>query len=213
MSRALFAKTRRIALVVASASVLALTGAVTAAAAPTATDDPVRTTGEVNKSLNFSCEFPLVGQRSVTAQITATFPDSVPAGTPIDVTGFNVAVEIDAEITDAMRLVGAATVEGTAAPNVDVDINGTPLGVRLNGMRIPSTPVPESGSMTVNIVGEVPSLTVQSAGQVSFAVGDEFSGRVTPRRADGSETSLGTFDLPCTMDAGQDPSLATVTVS
>jgi hypothetical protein len=75
------------------------------------------------------------------------------------------------------------------------------------------TPVPETGPLAIAITGPIPGLTVKNPGTVAFGVGSTFTGQVTPRQADGSPTGLGTFPLPCTMDAGQDPALATVTVS
>lgn len=140
-----------------------------------------RGTGPVTKNITFSCEFPLVGQRPAEAVVKATFPDSVAVGQPIDVTDFGVDVTPDAGTTDALRLVGGASVEGSAAAAVDLDVNGTELGVLLNGLQIPSTPVPPSGGLTTKVSGAVPGLSVKAPGQVSFAVGNTFTGTITPK--------------------------------
>ncbi|MEC3982462.1 DUF6801 domain-containing protein [Amycolatopsis sp. H20-H5] len=187
--------------------------ALTAVTAGTAAAGGAQTAGAVAKNLTFSCEFPLIGSNQVTAAVAATFPDSVATGSPISVTDFSVGVNLNEDIVSALQLIGAATVEGSAAANVDVNYNDTELGVTLNGLAFPSTPVPASGGMAITITGPVPGLTVKKPGTVKFAVGSAFTGKITPRQADGTPTDLGTFDLPCTMDAGQDPALATVTIN
>jgi hypothetical protein len=202
---------RGAAVAIAAAGVMSLTALTVGQAAAEEGTGPV-VTGPVTKNLTFSCEFPLVGQRQAQAVVKATFPDSVAVGQPIDVTDFGVDVTLDAGTTDALRLVGGASVEGSAVAAVDLDVNGTQLGVGLNGLQIPSTPVPPSGALTTTVTGPVPSLSVKAAGQVSFSVGNTFTGTITPKKADGTDTDLGTFSLPCTMDPGQDASLATVPV-
>ncbi|CAM01649.1 hypothetical protein A8924_2742 [Saccharopolyspora erythraea NRRL 2338] len=205
------ARTGRAAAVVATAGIVSLT----ALAAGPAAADPGATTaprGPVTKDVTFTCEFPMVGARPTQAKVNATFPDSAKVGESINVTDFKVDVTIDEQTADALRLIGGASVEGTAATGVDLNVNGTDLGVTLNGLSIPSTPVPESGPLPTQITGAVPGLTVKQPGQVTFAVGSNFVGKITPKKADGTETELGTFDLPCTLDQGQDPSLATVQV-
>ncbi|MBB5851184.1 DUF6801 domain-containing protein [Amycolatopsis umgeniensis] len=191
------------ALVIAGAAVTLPSGAVSAA--PLA--------GPVVKDLTFTCEMPLIGAQQVAAKVTATFPETVTAGSPIDVTGFSVAVSLEGDSVTALNLIGAATIEGTASANVDVDYNGTELGVTLNGLGFPVTAVPQDGPLALAITGPIPGLTVKKPGSVAFAVGGTFTGKVTPRRADGTPTDLGTFDLPCGIDPGQNPALATVTVS
>ncbi|GAA2785173.1 DUF6801 domain-containing protein [Saccharopolyspora taberi] len=202
--------TRRAAAVVAAAGIASLT----AFAGPALAEQ--ETTGTamapVAKDVTFTCEFPMVGARPTQAKVNATFPDGAKVGEPINVTDFKVDVTIDEQTADALRLIGGASVEGSAATGVDVNVNGTDLGVTLNGLSIPSTPVPESGPLNTTIVGPIPGLTVKQPGEVTFAVGSTFTGKITPRTADGGETELGTFDLPCTLDQGQDPALASVPV-
>ncbi|MEV7554256.1 DUF6801 domain-containing protein [Amycolatopsis sp. NPDC089917] len=169
--------------------------------------------GPVTKNLTFTCEMPLIGARQVAATVTATFPEAVTAGSPIDVTGFSVAVSLDGDIVSALNLIGAATIDGTASATVGVDYNGTELGVTLNGLGFPVTAVPQDGPLGIVITGPIPGLTVKKPGSIVFTVGGGFTGKVTPKRADGTPTDLGTFDLPCGMDPGQDASLATVTVN
>ncbi|WP_410599395.1 DUF6801 domain-containing protein [Amycolatopsis sp. lyj-90] len=193
------------------AAALVFAGAVVTLPAASASAAPLA--GPVTKDLTFTCEMPLIGAQPVAAKVTATFPEAVTAGSPIDVTGFSVAVSLDGDSVTALNLIGAATIEGTASANVDVDYNGTELGVTLNGLGFPVTAVPQDGPLALSITGPIPGLTVKKPGSVAFAVGGAFTGKVTPRHADGTPTDLGTFDLPCGIAPGQDASLATVTVN
>ena len=202
---------RRAVAVVAAAGIASLT-AFGSGPALADQDTAAAPRGPVVKDVTFTCEFPMVGARPTQAKVNATFPDSAKVGEPINVTDFKVDVTIDPQTADALRLIGGASVEGSASTGVDVNVNGTDLGVTLNGLSIPSTPVPESGALNTTITGPVPGLTVKQPGQVTFAVGSTFNGKITPKKADGSDTDLGTFDLPCTLDQGQDPALASVAV-
>ncbi|EMD26610.1 DUF6801 domain-containing protein [Amycolatopsis azurea] len=193
------------------AAALVFAGAAVTLPASTASAAPLP--GPVTKNLTFTCEMPLIGARQVAATVTATFPGTVAVGSPIDVTGFSVAVSLDGDIVSALNLIGAATIDGTASANVGVDYNGTELGVTLNGLGFPATAVPQDGPLGIVITGPIPGLTVKKPGSIVFTVGGGFTGKVTPKRADGTPTDLGTFDLPCGMDPGQDASLATVTVN
>lgn len=202
--------TRRGIALTAAAAALSVAGAAAAGAVP---QHPAAARGPVHKPIVFTCGFPLIGKKPVKSDVAITFPDNAKVGEPIQPTDFSVGATIDGDTTSALKMVGAATVEGDAATDVDVKLNETDLGVTLNGLVIPSTPVPDSGEATMKITGPIPGLTVKQPGKVSFAVGQKFTGKVTPKKADGSPTELGTFDLVCTQDAGQDPALSTVQVS
>ncbi|WP_158892985.1 DUF6801 domain-containing protein [Amycolatopsis anabasis] len=203
----------RSAAVVVTAGLLSLTGA--AVAAGTASADAPAIAGPVTKSVTFSCEFPLVGVKKVPVDVSLNFPDSGKVGEVIQVTDLKVDGKLDADITSAMQLIGAKTVEATdVSTDVDVKINDTELGVTLNGLNMPQVPVPDSGDTPFSIFGPIPGLTVKSPGSVSFAIGKKFvAQKVTPKDANGQPTDLGTFPLNCTQDEGQDTALATIPVS
>ncbi|AHH97069.1 hypothetical protein GCM10010174_38340 [Kutzneria viridogrisea] len=198
----------RIPVLVAALALAALTTAATSAAAP------VRTSGSVTKNLTYTCNFPLIGQQQVNAVLAITFPDSVAVGSVIQPTDFSVGLTLPDNATAGLRLIGATTVEGDkASAGVDVKINDTEIGVTLNGLAIPNSPVPETGPTSLTLSGPIPGLTPKAAGQVSFALGSTFAAQITPKKADGTPTGLGTFDPQCSLDPGQDVALATITVS
>lgn len=192
-------------------AIAALAGVVTSG---TATAGPTRVTGAVTKNLTYTCNFPLIGQQHVTAALAITFPDSVKVGEVIQGTDFGVDLTLGGDTVAGLKLIGATTVEGDkASAGVDVKINDTELGVTLNGLSIPVSPVPDSGEVHLKLTGPVPGLTLKTPGQVSFALGSTFAAQITPRKADGTPTGLGSFDPQCALDPGQDTALATVTVT
>ncbi|WP_020668683.1 DUF6801 domain-containing protein [Amycolatopsis nigrescens] len=194
------------------AGLLSITGAV---AIGTASADEVTVAGAVSKPISFSCEFPLVGVKTVAATVNITFPDAGKVGEVIQPTDFKVDGKLDAETSDALGLIGATTFEATgAATDVDVKINDTEIGVKLNGLSIPSAPVVPGAETPFVINGPIPGITVKAPGEVSFAVGKKFTAtEVTPKDAQGNPTDLGTFPLDCTAADGQDTALATIPVS
>ncbi|WP_156755261.1 DUF6801 domain-containing protein [Actinokineospora pegani] len=208
MSRNRFAAAAASALGIAA---LVVIPAATAQAAPA--EAALGTQSVITKQITFSCTYPLIGARDVPATVTATFPDTVAAGSPIHTTDFSVAVELDSLTLQALSLIGATTVEGTSTAGVDLDVNGTELGVTLPGLTIPVTNIAGPAPVALNITGAVPSLTVKAPGQVDIAIGNTFTGKITPRTATGAETGLGTFDLNCSQNAGQDPSLVSIPVT
>ncbi|WP_243788018.1 DUF6801 domain-containing protein [Saccharopolyspora gloriosae] len=180
----------------------AAAGASVAAAAP------------VTKTLSYTCQFPLIGDGQVSTDIAVTLPDSAAVGQPIEATDFSAAVSVPEETVNGFDVLGAATVEGTATVTAVVtDGAGAAQDVVLQDLPVPSTPIPESGPLVVTAAGPVPAVTPDAAGDATVAVAETFTSKLTPKKADGSDTALGTFDLTCTVDAGQDVVLGTVPVS
>lgn len=169
--------------------------------------------GPVTKTLSYTCEFPLVGPGPVRVDIGLTLPDQAVVGQPATATDLTAAVSVPEETVNGFDLLGATTVEGSASVTSTVtDSAGTAQDIVIGDMPVPQTPIPESGDLVVTATGEVPPVTVGVAGDATVAVSDSFTSKLTPRKADGSETELGTFDLVCTVDPGQDPVLGVIPV-
>ncbi|SDD66699.1 DUF6801 domain-containing protein [Actinokineospora iranica] len=195
------------AVVAATAAVLAVPASAHSAA------PPVPGPQKVVRPLALNCQHPLLVLDEVVAEITATFPGRVAVGEPIRTTGFGVAVTLDRAVVTGLALVGAATVEGTAVAGVDLDVNGTEIGIALPGLTFPATPVAPHQTADLAITGPVPAFTVKRPGVVRIGIGDGVTVTVTPRRADGTLTGLGVFDVPCRVAPGQDLAMATIPVT
>jgi hypothetical protein len=162
-------------------------------------------------TLNYSCPFPLIGNQTLAVVIDATLPDSVDAGGATGSLTFSTAVTVPANASAGLSLVGATTVSGTATADSTVTDGSATLPVSAS-LTIPSTPVPASGAFTVNATGSAPSVTLPNAGTATVDVGN-FSTTLTPLNASGQPTSLGTFTSDCTLVAGQNTTLGTITVN
>jgi len=180
-------------LAVAAAAVLvggtALFGAGSAAAEPA----PL--------TLQYTCSFPLIGDQPMTASIVWDASDTHMVGRPTPLLPVNASATLGPIVSEALGLIGARTVEGTAevsaavaAPQGDIDAT-VPLDV-------PVTGIPGSGSMTVAARGTVPSFTFSEPGSAVITVGG-LTLHFTPRTAGGGQTVLGEVSTSCELDAGQ----------
>jgi hypothetical protein len=163
-------------------------------------------TTPVDKTLTFTCPFPLIGNQTLSVRIQATMstPDTV--GGDLVTTDFSATVTVPPTATQGLQLVGAKTIEGTAQAGVTLNEAGTPIDITIPGLTVPSTPVPASGTFDTVASGPVPTATIAKAGTTTVSVGG-FSTTLTPKKADGTPTGLGTFTSDCTLDAGQDAQL------
>lgn len=184
----------RIARSLLAACVLAL-----AITAPAVASTPI------DKKLSFTCPFPLIGLQKLAVEVKASFDvPSAPGGT-FTTADLAVAVTVPDKSARGLALVGAASIEGTASAGVTLT-NG-PLTLPLSlPLTVAKTAVPSSGPFTTNASGSVPPVQLPNAGKTTLTIGG-FSARLTPKKADGSFTGLGSFTSDCTLDPGQDPVL------
>jgi hypothetical protein len=166
---------------------------------------PADASTSIDKKLSFTCPFPLIGMQRLDVEVKASFEvPSAPGGT-FTTADLTVAVTVPDKSTRGLALVGAASIEGTASAGVTL-ANGSltlPLALPLT---VAKTVVPQSGAFTTLATGSVPPVRLPNAGKTTVAIGD-FSTRLTPKKADGSFTGLGSFTSDCTLDPGQDPVL------
>jgi hypothetical protein len=166
---------------------------------------PAAASTPIDKELSFTCPFPLIGKQKLDVEVKASFEvPSAPGGT-FTTTDLRVAVTVPDKSTRGLALVGAASIEGTASAGVTL-ANGSltlPLGLPLT---VAKTAVPASGPFTTQAAGSVPPVQLPNAGRTTLTIGG-FSTRLTPKKADGSFTGLGSFTSDCTLDPGQDPVL------
>jgi chitodextrinase len=195
---------RQATAVAAVAAVVAglVTGAGTAAAAP----------GDLTQS--YTCPFPLIGDQAVTVDIRTTQPATIAAGafTPrIDITAVSNA---GATATQGLRVVGAETIRGFARATSVVTAPGDQgaLTVKVTS-EVPDQPIPAVGDdLVLDAAGSAPGLRFDQPGTATVEVTDLVL-EMTPLRADGTPTELGTFVADCTPAPGQDTLLQTYAVT
>jgi hypothetical protein len=165
---------------------------------------------ETSLALNYTCTFPVIGSRPVTATYGQNLPVSVTQGVPNSPSGVTADIVVPAAVTRGLNLVGAATISGSAVAGQSV-VNGA---ARFGGpvsYTVPSTPVPASGAFTMHATGTFPSVSYPNAGTATISVGD-LSQTLTPLNSRGRPTVLGTFTVPCTQVPGQNNALGTFPV-
>ncbi|WP_158880799.1 DUF6801 domain-containing protein [Amycolatopsis anabasis] len=182
-------------------------------AAGAAATSPVTTFGDITKTLTYTCTLPSpVGAQDVTGTLKGTIPDSGKVGQRMQITNLTIGAALNDTITDWLRSNSSATVEGGGYADVDANFEGTRITIGIPGTIAPIA-VPATGPMTGTITPDVPNLIFYQPGTVNVGAGQELNGKVTPRKADGSETGLGTFDLKCTVKPGQDLHVASVPIT
>ncbi len=176
---------------------LASVGAVSAAQADTTT-------------LKYTCSASILTNQPFTAIFRGAAPADAAVGDTVSLTGLGAEVVVNPEATNALYgILGVRSVTGTAQVELGVDNAGTPAPLPATPMTIPATPVPATGSLAVNATGTGPSFTTTTAGKVSFVAGPFTAALV------GTTEAGGTTNVPvtCTLDPGQDPTIATVSVT
>lgn len=172
---------------------------------------------EVDKDLTYTCEFPFIVPQELSGNVKVSLPDSVVVGERFralsDVT---IGLTLNEDIVTVLNLLKAATFDGTARADVDVDVNGLEATLGMPGLNIPTTEVPEGQSLPVTISGTLPTLIVHEPGSLVLAAGEEFAATIDARQADGTPIEMGEFDVSCTItqtDPPQDPHLATIPIT
>ncbi|MGH3517234.1 MAG: DUF6801 domain-containing protein [Haloechinothrix sp.] len=199
-------RSKKLAAVIAASGSAGLIAATLAVSAGISSADPVSLT------VNYTCPFPMIGDQAVSVEINSDMPASIPVGEatpPFDIHAISNAGQAT---TEGLNLVGAKTIEGDALADSTVTAPEATLDVQVP-TDIPVQDVPPNGNdLIVEAFGETPSLTFSEPGTATITVGDLLL-TLTPRKADGSETGLGTFESQCTQDEGQDNVLHTFEIT
>lgn len=160
---------------------------------------------DVDKTLDFSCPFPLLGLQTLKTRIQATFTLPTTPGDPVRTSNFKATATVPATSNAGLREIGSATLEGTADAAVDVTTGGKTTTIALPGLTVGKTTLPENGTFDMAVSGPVPDVVVES-GPVSVTM-KGYTAYVTPKKADGSYTGIGDILSPCTLIPGQNPEL------
>ncbi|MEV7092532.1 DUF6801 domain-containing protein [Amycolatopsis sp. NPDC051045] len=182
-----------------AAGLACLTALAVAAPAPAAASTPI------DEKLSFTCPFPLIGKQRLDVEIKASFEVPAAPGGTFTTSDLAVSVTVPDKSTRGLALVGAASIEGTASAGVTLANGSLTLPLSLP-LKVAKTAVPASGPFTTPASGSVPPVRLPNAGRTTLTIGG-FSTRLTPKKADGSFTGLGSFTSDCTLDPGQDPVL------
>jgi hypothetical protein len=167
--------------------------------------------GPIDKTLTYNCVFPESGPVDVTGRITGTIPATGTVNGRVQ-PNLSITATLPTSVADVLRNNSAATVSGKGVADADNAYNGTSITVGIPGP-VPSVAVPAAGELVATLSPAVPSVAAGAAGTLVISAGQQLNGTFTPLLADGTPTALGTFDVPCTLNPGQDPALGAITIS
>ncbi|MDO9353585.1 MAG: hypothetical protein Q7T55_07810 [Solirubrobacteraceae bacterium] len=176
-----------------------------------------------SKTLNYSCTYPYVDVQPLSAAIEAAIPDTIASGTASPAYDISAVATAGGDTSVAVATIGAKTIEGVTNAKSTVNATGqtVPLDVPIT---VPQQAVAPSGDLIINAAGSTPSITLTSPGPATITV-DSIALNLTARNSSGTAITLppvvaqdsdgdpSTFDVPCTTDAGQDTTLASVNVT
>ncbi|GJF35158.1 hypothetical protein KNE206_78580 [Kitasatospora sp. NE20-6] len=158
-------------------------------------------------TLHYTCAFPTIGGQAITARISADVPATLPAGESSPAFAIHAAATVEASFTLGLRYVlGVRSIEGSidAETRVLAPQDGTAVPVHLT---ITRTPVPASGAFEIPATGNAPRLSFTHPGTGRVTAGN-FTLHLVPKDADGNLAGPGRIDVPCTLNADQDNTVA-----
>jgi hypothetical protein len=166
---------------------------------------------QVALTLTYTCTFPAIGDQSVPVDVDADIPSSIPVGRSTAHFLVRASATAPWELTVGLRAFGVASITGTVDGQTEIQ---APQGVFTETVPFVVAPItlPAYSSFTATATGSAPAMTFTKPGTVKIIVGS-LTMHLDPTDANGNLTSLGAFDVPCTLNAGQSDVAATSVVT
>ncbi|MBD2899675.1 hypothetical protein amrb99_86610 [Actinomadura sp. RB99] len=169
------------------------------------------------KSLQYTCPYPLVGDGDLTVKVKSNFPTEVPVNTTaqdfisqaIQVTSVST---VPADVNEnGLQQLGAVQMDGTALahPTITVPEIANPVPLQM-ALKLDKTQVPPTGPVSINGPGKAPALSFTKTGAGKVALDDIDIQNFTTYDADGNPANLG--DFTCHLKSGQDNTLFSFTI-
>lgn len=165
--------------------------------------------GAVSDTLNYSCAVPVLGAQAFTAVLDTDAPETMEVGETAPISPMTSTVTVPESLSSILYGVGARTVTGSAS--VTSFVNGVEV---VEELTFPSTPVTETGDLTVLATGPGTDLAPTEEGDLVITAGN-FETTLTAFDEDGEEIDLisGFMPISCTIAGDQDPTVDTVAVT
>lgn len=168
------------------------------------------------KTLALSCELPFIGQQPTTMSITTNLPTTAKVGKPLPLGNISTTTKFKGDTPVLFEIINAASVEGQsdlgiqlAAPGFTLPITApTTIGTTAVSY---TNPTPLVGS------GGLPYLAFPTKGTATLSAAS-VSLTLLARDPDGLPIvglngSSETFDVPCSINAGQNTTLGTIKIT
>jgi hypothetical protein len=145
------------------------------------------------------------GSGAAAARVATALPRSVAAGRTLARRDLTVALRVPQQLVDRLRAFGVDSLSGSARPTT---VRAGRTRVRVTGLRIPRTPVPASGAMTLRGSGDLAAFSVPTPGRYAVRVPRRVVADVVARIG---ETPASTT-LLCAVASGAPQRLTTLSV-
>jgi hypothetical protein len=165
----------------------------------------------VSLRVGYACAFPS-GSRSMSAQITATFPEAGVAGQPIQPTGIKITLTLPQAAVSGLVRLNRSTVTLTAWLGADVTEGMRSASALWRDFRSPAVAIPRSGPLRFTASGAVPPVTVTSPGNI-IVTATGLSLVFTARTRNGRPAGPSGMQAACLPRPGQDTALARIAVT
>ncbi|MFD4628273.1 DUF6801 domain-containing protein [Streptomyces sp. NPDC058284] len=156
-------------------------------------------TQKVDAALPYVCLFPS-GKHSATVRISAALPERAAVGDPIEPADVTTTVELPEPAVADLAALGAAGARAATRLTVGVTQGEATAEATWRGSAEP-TALPSAGPLTLTATGDVPSMTGQSAGELTMTAGD-FALDLALSTADGGTTDPATVTVDCDLAEG-----------
>ncbi|MEU5995409.1 fibronectin type III domain-containing protein [Spirillospora sp. NPDC047418] len=168
--------------------------------------------GSPEKTLQYTCPFPLVGDGDLTVKIKSNVPAEIPVSTgelvtftkPIEVTSVST---VPADVNEnGLQQLGAVEMDGSvlAEPTITVPEMAGPVPLWMK-LQLAKTDVPPTGPVDINGPGSAPALSFTKTGTGKVTLDNINIQNFTTYQADGTPANLG--DFTCTLKPGQENTL------
>lgn len=147
----------------------------------------------------------LNGPASSPAKVKLSLPTSAKAGSTLKARTFKMDLALPSELVDTLRLFGITSLSGDAT---DLRYTVGKTAVPVTGAKIPATPVPASGAMTLKLKGASAAFKAPAVGTHAVKVPKAFT--LNLKNQDGA--ALG-GPIPCTRDKAAKSKLGTLTTT
>jgi len=178
------------------AVLLALVGSLLAVAPAQAT--------EVDKTIGYRCSSSFGGGKTG-VRIQVSIPDRIAQGVTVPSRRVTFKIKVPAELVDALRQYHVDSISGRGHASYSVGSLVRPI----RKLRLPDTPVPASGGMTLKGHGRAAEFAINQAGTYRVKVTRSLTATATVHGGLGDGMSA---DLTCNVRRGESRTLASVEV-
>ena len=158
---------------------------------------------EVDKTIGYRCSSSFGGGKTA-VHIRVSIPDRIAQGVKVPSRRITFKIKVPADMVDLMRQYHVSSVSGHGHASYSVGSLVRPI----RKLRLPDTPVPDTGGMTLKGHGRAAAFAINQAGTYKVKVTRSLTATATAHTTSGDFST----DLTCDVRRGESRTLASVEV-